>query len=169
MYNASRAGTRPGDIRRVCPTGQTARLRDALSRGLSPPRYNVVHVGCRLPRAVPPAFGVSAQFDGLAQMSVALFADVPSVVPHAQRDQSACRSQLGGLPAVLAPETFTEPSPRPTSKAPLSVRASSVEISSRHRASNAVGRAQGSFSQGSGFEPGLFHKAYYMPFYSIWS
>ena len=38
----------------------------------------------------------------------------------------------------------------------------------RNRARSAVGRAHGLVSQGSGFDPDLFHKACYMPFTCRW-
>ena len=38
-----------------------------ITSGFSPPGYNLVLSGCRHPRAVPLAFGDSAQFNGLAQ------------------------------------------------------------------------------------------------------
>ncbi len=37
-----------------------------------------------------------------------------------------------------------------------------------YRACSAVGRAQGLVPQGSGFDPDLFHKAWYMPFTCRW-
>ena len=77
---------------------RSAALRPITS-GFSPPRYNVVLVGCRHPRAVPLAFRVSAQFDGLAHMSVPTWQ--ASSHMH-RRTKGACRSRLIGLPAHAA-------------------------------------------------------------------
>ncbi len=56
-------------------------------------------MGCRHPRAVPLAFRVSAQFDGLAHMSVLTC----SASSHMhRRTKGACRSWLIGLPAHAA-------------------------------------------------------------------
>ena len=59
----------------------------------------MVLVGCRHPRAVPLAFRVSAQFDGLAHMSVPT---CPASSHMHGRTKGACRSRLGGLPAHAA-------------------------------------------------------------------
>ena len=67
----------------------------------------MVSVGCRHPRTVPLAFRVSAQFDGLALMSVptchrrprAWWGDTTRL--H-RRTRGACRPRLGGLPAHAA-------------------------------------------------------------------
>ncbi len=47
----------------------------------------------------------------------------------------------------------------------LAFEAAALELD---RARSAVGRAQGSVSQGYGFDPDLSHKAYYMPFICRW-
>ncbi len=41
-------------------------------------------------------------------------------------------------------------------------------VGRRHQPRSTVVRAQGLISQGSGFDPDLFSKAYYMPFTSRW-
>ncbi len=100
MYNVSRAGTLQGGYPQGMPNrlDRSAALRPITS-GFSPPRYNVVLVGCRHPRAVPLAFRVSAQFDGLAHMSVPT---CPASSHMHRRTKGACRPWLGGLPAHAA-------------------------------------------------------------------
>ena len=75
------------------------------------PHYNVVSVGCRHPRTVPLAFRVSAQFDGLALMSVPTWLASPpswavwrptNATQLHRRTRGACRSRLGSLPAHAA-------------------------------------------------------------------
>jgi hypothetical protein len=97
-----------------------------ITRGFSPPGYNLVLVGCRHPRAVPRAFGDSAQFVGLAQYAVVSVASAASQVDaecqpgtraahHRYYRHSwtrgACRSRLGGLPAHTASRAHPRPKP----------------------------------------------------------
>ena len=86
----------------------------------------MVSVGCRHPRTVPLAFRVSAQFDGLALVSVptwqasppswALWRPTNSTQLH-RRTRGACRPRLGSLPAHTASRAHPRhPNPLPLSR-----------------------------------------------------
>ena len=84
-----------------------------------------------------------------------------------QGDSSSVTVTMLPDPVSAVPVVKTERIVRSVMVAAMASPAPLV-INSRYRARSAVGRAQGLVSQGSGFDPDLFHKACYMPFTCRW-
>jgi hypothetical protein len=105
----------------------------------------MVLVGCRHHRAVPLAFKVSAQFEGLAHMSVPtcpmspqgtcrpLLGDLPTHVASRAHPQNHYADRgigtAGGAPAIPVRRSSPRCIPTPPRKTPVKVRVSTVVMS----------------------------------------
>jgi hypothetical protein len=93
-----------------------------ITRGFSPPGYNLVLVGCRHPSEVPRAFGDSAQFVGLAQYAVVSVASAASQVDAGcqpgTRLPTTATTATAGLGVRVDPDWVACPPTRPAGHTP---------------------------------------------------
>jgi hypothetical protein len=102
-----------------------------ITSGFSPPGYNLVLRGCRHPRAVPLAFGDSAQFVDLAQFAVVSGVNAVSQVDAGRQPGSLtahhAATATAGLGVRVGPAWSACPPTRPDEHTPAQKFADSTE------------------------------------------